>query len=129
MRIIILSSILLITTISFIVGQQECQTVFTTDVYYTNPCSDEDDYIDDDILNTTISTESDYRIYYRTTPGETVNTNCNSILDIKRPIIIVEGFDIDETTTPELIYQYYFNDHGILKIYNLYLQTLVLKRI
>ena len=89
---------------------QECETTFTTDVFYTNPCTSEDFVNDDDILNTNITVTSDYKTYFRT--NETVNSNCSAALDIKKPIIIIEGFDIDKSITPSLIHDLYINRYG-----------------
>jgi len=75
-----------------------CNRFFTTQITYN------DDFLDLHYNNTTVG--NDYKIFHRT--NENVNTDLN-ILDIKKPIIVIEGYDIFYTESCQEIYDHYIN--------------------
>jgi len=87
----------------FVVEGQNCDRSFIAKLNYTNA--------ELDIDYTDFITNITYRIFQRT--NETgINNSCESF-DIKKPIIIVEGFDILNQEDTRDIYNRYLNPHGL----------------
>src|SRR3972149_1835690 len=77
---------------------QTCDRLFETTLTYHN-----------EFLNIhydNVVTGNYYKIFHRTTPGETVNTSLG-VIDIKRPIIVIEGYDIFYQESCDEIYADY----------------------
>ncbi|MCP4461107.1 MAG: T9SS type A sorting domain-containing protein [Cytophagales bacterium] len=82
-------------------AQANCERLFETTITYSNPelGLDYDNF----------ETGTFYRVYQR---DASTNTSCN-ILDIERPIIVVEGYDITDSEPTNVIYENYIDQHGL----------------
>ncbi|TAH24416.1 MAG: hypothetical protein EAZ07_09660 [Cytophagales bacterium] len=95
--------ILIITLFkSIALSAQECPRIFRTSITYSNTS------LGLNYNNT--PTEYAYQVYKRTTNDRL--TNSCEILDIKRPIIICEGFDFMNQVNPSDIYKMYINNNN-----------------
>jgi hypothetical protein len=87
--------------LSNLVQGQNCDRLFETTITY------DDDFLDLHYDN--FSTGNHYKIHHRDpAPGETVNTDL-SVIDIKKPIIVIEGYDIFFQESCDDIYEHYIN--------------------
>ena len=99
---------ILITLISCTcVDAQDCDRLFTATINYSNPELYQNGELGMQYNN--YQTGVYYKIFQRT--NETVNTSC-SAYDIKKPIIIVEGYDIMHQENTEDIYGLYINPYN-----------------
>ncbi|MEQ9288709.1 MAG: T9SS type A sorting domain-containing protein [Cyclobacteriaceae bacterium] len=98
-RILLFASILIPTCELF---SQDCERLFETSITYSNTelGLDYDNF----------ETGTFYKIFQRT--NETVNNSCSSI-DIKKPIIVVEGYDITDSEDTQDIYENYIEQNGL----------------
>jgi len=95
---IIFSYLLIFSVI--VKGQNTCDRYFSTKLTYHNNSLN--------LHYDNVTTGNDYRIFYRT--NEPVNTNLN-VIDIKKPIIIIEGYDIMDEESCQEIYDHYINNY------------------
>ncbi|MBN1182092.1 MAG: hypothetical protein JXB49_07385 [Bacteroidales bacterium] len=84
-------------------NSQECEKLFSTNITYENS--------ELGINYNNLSVDYNYKIFYRTN-DPSLNTDCN-YLDVKKPIIICEGYDIFHTEDPQTIYNKYINRDGL----------------
>lgn len=99
-----LISILIFTIVNVLITfaqNSSCDRFFTTQITFN------DNFLDLHYNNATVGNY--YKIFHRTTPGENVNTDLNEI-DIKKPIIVVEGCDIFQDESCQAIYDNYINE-------------------
>lgn len=96
--------ILIKIPLTFLYGQT-CDRYFETTITYDN------DSLDLHYDNTSMGNY--FKIYHRDpAPGETINTDL-SVIDIKKPIIIIEGYDIFFDESCDRIYNHYINYGGL----------------
>jgi len=90
---------------TLLLNGQTCDRFFPTTITY------DDDFLDLHYDN--FSTGNHYKIHHRDpVPGETVNTDLN-VIDIKKPIIVIEGYDISFYESCDDIYDHYINYGGL----------------
>ncbi len=83
----------------FVKGQSTCNRYFSTQLTYHNNSLNE--HYDN------VAAGNYYHIFHRT--NEVVNTDL-SVIDIKKPIIIIEGYDILDGESCTNIYNHYINN-------------------
>lgn len=94
-------SVIVFTIVNVLISfaqNSSCDRLFTSQITYN------DDFLDLHYNNTTVGNY--YKIFHRT--NESVNTSLN-IIDVKKPIIIIEGYDIFHTESCQEIYDHYIN--------------------
>jgi hypothetical protein len=100
MKRIILAILALVFTV--LIYGQNCDRFFETSITYNN------DFLDLHYNNASLGNH--FKIFHRT--NESVNTS-TSVIDIKKPIIVIEGYDIFFDESCDEIYRHYINYGGL----------------